>query len=377
MKISFIIPWISQGRGGTENVGHLMANAMAEKGHQVKVYTFDSEERPSRWPLNESISLHYLPENDDKVANSQMAIALAEPCPDLLVGLHMNRTLLRYARVAQKLDVPLVLSEHIDPHFPRRLGVFEEEERHSAFSVATVVHLLSNVFVDTVPEYLRGKIHVIPNTVKPAIGQCDPVGGACKNLITIARLVPRKNMLRLIDEFSLIAAKYTDWKLQILGDGPQLSDLKRRAQAKGISHQVEFLGHCDDPYRFLKEAQIFVFPSLFEGFPMSSLEAMAHGLPLVGYAACNGINEQILDGVNGRLAARSLETGCLSACLDELMSDSALRIQMGAQSQQRYEELYSNQIVFDAWETMFIAASESIFPENSMITSVKPPLTRA
>ena len=44
MKISFIIPWITQSRGGTENVGHMMANAMIEKGHDVNIYTFDEKD---------------------------------------------------------------------------------------------------------------------------------------------------------------------------------------------------------------------------------------------------------------------------------------------------------------------------------------------
>ncbi|MDO6591633.1 MULTISPECIES: glycosyltransferase family 4 protein [Rhodobacterales] len=137
MKISFIVPWITKGRGGTENVGQLMANAMADRGHDVHIYTFDDQKGPSKWPLNSCIWLHHLAERDDAKSNNQMTIALAEPCPDLIVGLHMNRTLLRYTVAAQKICVPLVLSEHIDPHFPNRLGVFCDEERQAAFVGAT------------------------------------------------------------------------------------------------------------------------------------------------------------------------------------------------------------------------------------------------
>lgn len=367
MKISFIIPWITQSRGGTENVGHLIANAMVDKGHDVHIYTFDAQKRPATWPLKSAIKLHYMPQGDSSRVDRQMAVALAEACPDLIVGLHMNRTMLRYTVAALKINVPLVLSEHIDPHFPNRLGVFSDDERLAAFTGATRVHLLNTAFVETVPEHLRCKINVIPNTVVSADQASDPVGGARKTLITVARLVARKNLGRLIDEFSLIASKHKDWTLQILGDGPVLKKLKERAIDKGVGGQVEFLGHSETPYSHIKKAQMFVLPSLFEGFPMSSLEAMTHGMPLVGYAACNGINEQILDGVNGRLAPRSLEHGSLAGCLDELMGDKELRIKMGAASKKRFDELYSNQVVFDAWEEMFqqaVAGSPSMIPSD-------------
>ncbi|KJZ17948.1 glycosyltransferase [Loktanella sp. S4079] len=356
MKISFIVPWITKSRGGTENVGQLMANSMAEKGHEVNVYTFDERKQPSVWPLHNSLKLHFLPEGDDTKSNSQMTIALAEACPDLIVGLHMNRTLLRYTVAAQKVGVPVVLSEHIDPHFPKRLGVFTEDERLAAFTGATRIHLLTSAFKDTLPDYLQGKVNVIPNTVRAAENLCDPIGGDQRTIITVARLVPRKNLVQLIDEFSIIAKQHKNWTLQILGDGPMMSDLKARAKGRGIASQVEFLGHSDQPYSYLERAQIFVLPSLFEGFPMSSLEAMAHGMPLVGYSACNGINEQIVDGLNGRLAQRSLEKGCLAKCLDQLMRDDSLRKRMGVASKHRFDELYSNKIVFDAWEAMFKAA---------------------
>lgn len=356
MLISFVVPWITKGRGGTENVGQLMANAMSKRGHDVHLYTFDNKKEPSRWPLDARIKLHYLGEGDNPQLNSQMAVALAEPCPDLIVGLHMNKTMLRYTIAAQKIGVPLVLSEHIDPHFPNRLGVFPSEDRLAAFCGASRIHLLTNTFKTPLPAFLQAKVNVIPNTVAVANQPCDPVGGEQKKLITVARLVPRKNLHRLIDEFASIAPKHPNWVLQILGDGPMMKEFQQTISAKGLKQQVELLGHTDVPYSFLEQAQLFVLPSVFEGFPMSSLEAMAHGMPLVGYTACNGINEQIVDGVNGRLAAHSLEFGGLAACLDELMGNDSLRVQMGSASKKRFDALYANEVIFDAWEQMFEAA---------------------
>ena len=122
MKICFIVPWITKGRGGTENVGQMMANAMAARGHEVDVVTFDDDRGPSRWPLAHGITLSYVGEATGLAQDNQLLLTIASLAPDLVVGLHMNRTFLSYVRVTHKLGVPLVLSEHQDPRFPARIG---------------------------------------------------------------------------------------------------------------------------------------------------------------------------------------------------------------------------------------------------------------
>ena len=353
MKISFIVPWISQGLGDVENTGHLMANVMANRGHEVHVYTFDSEKRLPKWSLHNSIKLHYLPQGNSAKIDSQMAVALAERCPDLIVGLHMNRTMLRYTIAAQKIGVPLILSEHVDPHLPRRIGNFSSKEREVTFAGATRIHLLTDEFVSTVPEYLRHKIDIIPYTVADATKTCDPVGGVQKSLITCGPLLGRRNLVRLIDEFALVAAKHSDWTLKVLGEGPLLKALTKRTQQKSVGTQVEFLGCPEGTYEHLEKSQLFVIPSLFENSSTSSLEAMAHGMPLIAYAAGKGLNEQIVDGLNGRLVADSLDPGSLASVLDSMMGDDEMRLKMGAASKQRFDSMYSNDVVFDAWEDQF------------------------
>jgi glycosyltransferase involved in cell wall biosynthesis len=286
-----------------------------------------------------------------------MVVAVAQVSPDLIVGLHMNRTFLRYVRCARKLGVPIVLSEHIDPHFPERLGANTRSERLTAFHGAARIHLLADAFRDILPDYLKPRTKAIPNTVPPALNLANPANGKKRNtLITVARLVPRKNMARLIEEFGRIAKDFPKWKLQILGDGERKHELMKQASTLGISGQVEFVGEVSNPYDYLENAQCFVLPSLFEGFPMSSLEAMAHGLPVVGYKICNGINVQVVYGENGRLVEESSREGALAEALSELFSDRDTRVRMGQASLARYNTLYSNEVVFDQWERLFLDA---------------------
>lgn len=379
MKICFIVPWITKGRGGTENVGQMMANAMAARGHEVDVVTFDDDRGPSRWLLADGITLSYVGEATGPAQDSQLLLTLASLAPDLVVGLHMNRTFLSYARAARKLGVPLVLSEHQDPRFPARIGTFTASERSVAFQGATRLHLLIDAFVETLPAHLRARARVIPNTVPPATTTARPgiEGAGPKTLITVARLVPRKNLRRLVREFATVADVHPDWSLRIVGGGQLRTELEALAEASSLAGRVHFSGEIDDVYSELAQAHCFVLPSLFEGFPMSTLEAMAHGLPVVGYASCNGVNVQVKDGVSGLLVEHPLAEGGLGQALDRLMGDAGLRATMGAAALQRYQALYANEVVYEQWEALFKEAFEQgASPRPSEETRISAELDR-
>lgn len=369
LRIAFFVPWITKGRGGTENVGQMMANAMAARGHHADIFTFDNAKQPSRWPLNPEIRLHHLAEEDCRQNDQQLMMEVVQAAPDLIVGLHMNRTFGRYVRCARKLSIPLVLSEHIDPIFPRRIGVFGEEERQIVFSGATRIHLLVDAFKATLPACLQSKVTVIPNTIAP-VGQLAEPGKSdgIKNLLTVARLMPRKNLHRLIRTFARIRREVPDWRLQIVGEGPALRGLETIARKLSISRYVEFVGHTDEPYSYFAGAHLFVLPSLYEGFPMTGIEAMAHGLPMVGYKICNGINVQIEHGRNGFLSSGGRNEGSLGEDLLTLMRDHKIREAMGLESLAKYRQLFSNEVVFNAWEEMFAQAVRgfSVEPRPTM-----------
>jgi glycosyltransferase involved in cell wall biosynthesis len=163
---------------------------------------------------------------------------------------------------------------------------------------------------------------------------------------------------RLLTEFSLLAKDFPGWKLQIIGDGPERKALETQCQRLKLLNSVEFTGEVADPYPLLARARIFVLASLFEGFPMSSLEALAHGLPVVGYRICNGVNEQVRDKENGFLV-NSSEKGTLAAALRKLLKNPQLMMRMSQASRERYENLYSNSKVFSAWENMFLQAAQT------------------
>jgi glycosyltransferase involved in cell wall biosynthesis len=109
-------------------------------------------------------------------------------------------------------------------------------------------------------------------------------------LLYAGRISPHKNLVRIIEAFSALKAelekegKFPDLKLIIIGD--ELSkhpDLRRTVIRGGVQNDVRFMGFV--PIEMLRVfydvAKIFVFPSLYEGFGLPPLEAMAHGTPVI------------------------------------------------------------------------------------------------
>jgi glycosyltransferase involved in cell wall biosynthesis len=109
-------------------------------------------------------------------------------------------------------------------------------------------------------------------------------------LLYTGRINPHKNVARIIEAFSALKAElakdaaYPDLKLIIIGDEVSKNpDIRRAVIRSGMQHEVRFLGYVSiDVLRiFFDMAKVFVFPSLYEGFGLPPLEAMAHGTPVV------------------------------------------------------------------------------------------------
>jgi glycosyltransferase involved in cell wall biosynthesis len=95
------------------------------------------------------------------------------------------------------------------------------------------------------------------------------------------RMAPEKNHRVLIDAFARLYQRYPDVRLRLLGSGNLEPDLKEQVHNLGLTEVVEFCGFGHDVPRFLEGLDIYVLPSDFEAHPLSLLEAIASGLPVV------------------------------------------------------------------------------------------------
>ena len=231
----------------------------------------------------------------------------------------------RYGIVAAALArVPVrVASAQLFLEMPRLVGIDAQHalltrclHRHVAVSrfVAQRLHDRFSVPMD--------RIAVIPNAVEPP----PPVSADTRLRVeiagdertplalTVARLDAQKGIAHLIDA----AAMVPDAVFALAGDGPDRAALEARAAELGVGARVRFLGHRRDVPALLAIADLFVLPSLFEGFPLSVLEAMAAGVPVVATAI--GGTDELVSSDTGTLVApadpRALADGIRAVLAD-------------------------------------------------------------
>ncbi|MBK9099574.1 MAG: glycosyltransferase [bacterium] len=117
---------------------------------------------------------------------------------------------------------------------------------------------------------------------------------------TVCRLEPQKGISYLLLAMKIILTKFPSVKLEIVGDGSLLHELEALAKKIGISNSVKFFGKFADVIPFYKRMHVFVLPSLYEGFGIVLLEAMASGIPVIA-TNVDGIKEVVVDGESGIL----------------------------------------------------------------------------
>jgi glycosyltransferase involved in cell wall biosynthesis len=154
----------------------------------------------------------------------------------------------------------------------------------------------------------------------------------------VARLSHQKGIAFLIESTPALLAGVPDAHVVLVGDGPLRAELEQQAVALGVRDRIHFVGRQEDIPSWLAAMDVFVLPSLFEGLPLSILEAMAAGLPVVA-TAVDGTPEAVEDGATGRLVP-SEDAAALAAALVEVLATPGLAARLGAAGRAR-AELYS------------------------------------
>jgi glycosyltransferase involved in cell wall biosynthesis len=123
----------------------------------------------------------------------------------------------------------------------------------------------------------------------------------------------------------------------IAGDGPEREQLETEARQLGLASSVEFLGERNDIPDLIRSSDLFVLSTRSEGLPMSVLEAMAAGLPVVA-SEVGGIPE-LVDAETGVLVPPE-DPAALSTAVERLLADQGLRARLGAAGRARAEERF-------------------------------------
>jgi glycosyltransferase involved in cell wall biosynthesis len=154
-------------------------------------------------------------------------------------------------------------------------------------------------------------------------------------VLVTARLDKQKGHHYLLQAASLVPTAV----FVLVGDGPERASLEAQARALGLSDRVTFLGYRNDVGDLLTTCDLFVLPSLFEGLPLSVLEAMAAGKPVVA-TAIGGTDEAIVQGYSGLLVPPG-DPVTLAAAIRTVLSDPKLARRLAAAGKARVHEHFS------------------------------------
>lgn len=189
-------------------------------------------------------------------------------------------------------------------------------KKHNLFLPLEMISMLLNDKVIAISESVKrslmkyefipqNKIRVIPNGFDYEkfykVGSAKIISKDQEIIIgTVCRLEEQKGIVYLLKAMKIVLMKYPNAQLEIVGDGSLLEKLKRLSYRLGISNSVIFFGKFADVIPFYKRMNIFVLPSIYEGFGIVLLEAMAAGIPIVS-TNVDGITEVVVNGESGIL----------------------------------------------------------------------------
>lgn len=180
------------------------------------------------------------------------------------------------------------------------------------------------------------KLVTIHNGVPDEPHRAQPCGGGPVRIVMVARFVQQKAQDDLLRALSGINAAL---EVVFAGDGPLRSQAEALAGQLRIADRVHFLGERRDIAELLASAHIFALPTHWEGFPLSVLEAMRAGLPVVA-SDVGGIREAVVTGETG-LLVRPESVEEFRGALMQLIEQPALRGQMGAAGRARFERNFT------------------------------------
>lgn len=189
----------------------------------------------------------------------------------------------------------------------------------------------------------------IPNLVP--VSDTEPASLDSKVVTAAGRLTPQKGFDMLIDAFTRVVADHPDWQLRIFGNGAHKESLRARIERAGMTGHIHLMGKTLTLHEEMRASAMYVLSSRYEGLPMTVLEAMQQGVPVVAFDCHTGPADIITHGEDGLLVPPR-DVGALAASIEELIKDPALRRRLGAAARQSVRR-FSPESVRPLWEKLY------------------------
>ncbi|NJL53839.1 glycosyltransferase family 4 protein [bacterium] len=276
--------------------------------------------------------------------------------PDIVIA-YIDITNILVIRVLRDTKIPVVVTERTDLRI-NKIGWIWTLLRHLYYPLAARVVVQTEELRDWIQKRrYPWRVVAIPNAVLPppdAIKNIPAHPGKTKHLTAVGRLAPVKQFDHLLTAFANVVRDCPEWQLTLFGDGDLKVPLKRQIQRLGLQSHVMLPGRVSEPAVYLKNADLFVMTSQYEGFPNALCEAMACGLPAISYNCPSGPRAIIRHEVDGLLVPAN-DIDALSQALVSLMQNDERRWRLAARAPDVLSR-FSVKEVIEQWQFVIEAA---------------------
>ncbi|MEZ5873892.1 MAG: glycosyltransferase [Hyphomicrobiales bacterium] len=353
-KIAVFIPPFHTGKGGAEKVAGRVAATLAKAGNTVHLYCRPQQAGAPAYHAEDGVEVRHVFERDD-----QQIAALRPENYDLVIGFAMRGFYLRIATIARTLGAPFIIQECNNPRFIalNLLGAHlcrgDEDAywlRQAVFAQAAGVRLTVPHYAESVESEMRPFTYAFYNSFAAPTPHMKSLA---KKLICVGSMKnTQKNGLDAIEAFCEFSTVCPGWSLHLYGDNKYRTEmeniLKRFPDAVVADHGV--VHDIDEIYG---DAHALLIPSFHEGLPNVVVEAFTYGVPCIGYADCEGVNQLVKDDETGFLLDRTIP-GALADAVRRL-SDADVRQQLSAGARRFAEE----NLRLEQWEANWLRLVEN------------------
>lgn len=331
MKIMQVVPYFCF--GGAETMCRTLCLGLRELGHQVvAVCLYDRPTPLSRQLEQAGIPVRFLDKNlglDVSMVKKLTALMKQEQ-PDVV---HTHLDVIKYAALAAKLagvarcvhTVHSVAQKEAEGKAQKLInGYYYRHGWSVPVGLSKLVCQSIEAFYKLPPE----KIPLVPNGIDLSryTPKTDYSLKETVRLVHVGRFDVPKNHKGMLEIFSVLHRQHPGCRLVLVGDGDLFPQVQAQARELGLADSVDFCGMQEDVRPYLAQADVFWMPSLYEGNPMTILEAMASGLPIAA-SSVGGIPDMVTDDVSALL--RPCETEPMLEAINRLLDDEALRRRLG------------------------------------------------
>jgi len=351
-------------------VAILLSDGLESKGGIGRVMTYLSRELGERHPDIRVVACRSRPASRGLARHLGVPVALARfarQCRARQVDVvHINiarrgstwRKML-FAGMTRMMGMKLVLHLHGSGYdgYYAQLPRFARKRVSRLFNSADAVIALSPYWRDVLVDHIHvapEKVHVIGNGVpSPATPEAaaEPPP-AVPTILFMGELGERKGIDLLLPALAALSAQGLAWRAVIAGNGA-VQEARDRATSLGLAADILFPGWVgeEEVSHHMRKADIFTLPSRAENQPLSILEAMAHGLPVVS-TTVGAIPEQVRDGESGFLVPPG-DAEALARALARLVRDADLRAAMGEAGRRHFARHYSLAACADRFAALY------------------------